>query len=234
VSDRFEDISRQLAGSTSRRGVLKMFGVAAGAAVAASVLKPFRGASAGVVCAGSGVAQAAPCQAGQTSCGSCCCKKGVACLDVNSSHCGCVAGTTPCGNACCTKGVACADPSNSICNGSVNSCNTGGAVCGSTCCPAGQCCNAGNVCGACSVCTTATGDICGGANACPGNNNCICTSRVGGGFFCSDAAGGGSCNVCVTDADCTAAGHPGFACVTASCCGGTGNTACVPVCPTGP
>ena len=74
MSERFEDISRQLAGTTSRRGVLKMFGAAAGAAVVANVLKPFRG-SAGAVCGGAGVVQPAPCAAGQTPCGPCCCIK---------------------------------------------------------------------------------------------------------------------------------------------------------------
>src|SRR5437763_688447 len=175
---------------------------------------------------------------GQTPCGNCCCTKGVACLDASTGHCGCPAGTTPCGNACCHKGVACGSVANSTCNGAVDACNAG-VVCGSTCCASGQCCNTGNVCGSCvppSVCTSApTGDLCGGATACPGTSTCNCVSRVGGGLFCTDAAGGGFCHTCTTDADCINNGgtnnHPGFACVTASCC--TGGTGCALPCTSG-
>jgi hypothetical protein len=226
VSERFEDISRQLAGTTSRRGVLKMFGMAAAGAVAASVFKPFRG-EASVVCSGPGSAQAAPCLAGQTPCGSCCCTKGVACLDASTGKCGCPPKTTPCGDACCNKGVACASVANSTCSGTgnVNSCNTGGPVCGDTCCPADQCCNSG-VCGTCvppSVCTSG-GDICTSAPACPGSATCSCVTRAGSGTpVCVDTTGGPT-GACTSDADCS-----GNICTSNSC---TSNL-CYPPCSTG-
>jgi hypothetical protein len=239
VSDRFEDLSRRMAGTTSRRGVLKMFGAAAGAAAVASVIKPFQGgdrAYGKVSCTGATTASELPCGAGTTRCGSCCCKAGVACANATTSTCGCPAGTTKCGNACCQGGTACANAAKSTCAAAVAGCTGAGVACGTTCCASGQCCNSGT-CGSCaptSACTT-NGNICQGtATACPTDLvNCVCVPRQGGGSFCMNGTGGGNAvfTSCSTDADCTTAGYPGYGCATADCGSGT-VTLCAKPCAT--
>jgi hypothetical protein len=155
MSRRFDDLSRTLAGPTSRRGALKLMGAAAAAATAGVVLRPFQ-------------AQAS-CTAGTTPCGTTCCPGGVACRDFKNSICGCSpgfaacgttccqnqgdfcafiggkcaaccpAGTTPCGRACCASGSACVNRSTATCG-----CPAGTIACGTgpgrACCPAGAPC----------------------------------------------------------------------------------------------
>lgn len=153
MTQRFDELSRAMAGSTSRRSMLKLFGVAAVSATAATVLKPFRAD--------------ATCTAGQTPCGTGCCPAGLSCLKPSTVTCGCpagqvkcgsgasacctgtcsdpatncccAAGTTPCGSSCCKGGVACIDRTNGLCG-----CPSGYASCGTaanrTCCPAGKAC----------------------------------------------------------------------------------------------
>ena len=124
TGDRFEEFTKELGGSPTRRGVLKGIGVAVMGGVAATVLKPFRAE--------------ASCPAGTLTCGTTCCQAGGACL---SAECNCCCGKSQavCGNACCVRGVACAYPENSICG-----CPPGQLSCGSAeslfCCPAGTSC----------------------------------------------------------------------------------------------
>jgi len=155
MSERFDSLSRAMATSHSRRGVLKMFGMAAGGAAVATVLKPFRG-SASVTCSGPTNLGPSPCAAGQTPCGPCCCERGIACLDAGRGVCGCPVRTTPCGSACCKTGTACADLSSSRCATAAVACTQGQVACGTMCCPTGTACVNG-VCG----CATGTTD-CGG------------------------------------------------------------------------
>jgi hypothetical protein len=142
MSERFDDLTRAMAVPHGRRSVLKMFGAAAGGAVVASVLKPFRG-SATVTCSGPSNIGSSPCAAGTTPCGPCCCQKGIACLDSTNGVCGCPSGTTPCGSACCQKGTACANPATSTCTTKAVACTQGQAACGTTCCLPGQTCSSG-------------------------------------------------------------------------------------------
>jgi hypothetical protein len=147
MSERFDDLSKAMAGSTSRRSLIKLLGAAAGTAVAATVVKPFRGyAVDSVVCSGPTTASHIPCAAGTTPCNQCCCKKGIACVDETKSTCGCPAGTTHCGNACCAAGVACKNRTTSTCSGPTSACLQQGQVpCGNICCTpctaAGQHCH---------------------------------------------------------------------------------------------
>jgi hypothetical protein len=219
VSERFDDLTRAMAAPHSRRGVLKMFGVAAAGAVAATVLKPFR-ASAGPAptCSGPMNVGASPCAAGTTPCGPCCCKAGIACHDKTNGVCGCPAGTTPCGLACCKGGTACADRSTSTCATAAVAC-----VDGST--PHGTRCG--------SVCSTA-GDMCTNFIDCgPHPGDCSCVQRANGQPFCTN---GNTCettgDICETDADCPAIGCRAAATVCIRGCGG-GGKACAEPCPTG-
>jgi hypothetical protein len=153
VGERFEGLSRTMAGPSTRRGVLKMLGMTLGAGAVAVVLKPFRGdASDGVVCSGGTTAGHIPCAAGTTRCNQCCCKSGVACVNASTSTCGCPAGTTTCGKTCCKGGVACASAATSACTGTANAvaCTGAGTPCGSICCSSGQSCS-GGVCTSSSV-----------------------------------------------------------------------------------
>lgn len=203
MTERFDELSRQVAGAPTRRGVLKMIGAAFGAAAAVTVLKPARAT------AFSCGPNAVPCGAGTTPCGICCCKAGVACRDASASLCGCAAGaqpcgssccakgetcsdpanafccpagTTPCGKACCRKGVACTSQSTSTCGGQVAACLAPRAICGSVCCDVGQTC----VAGTCVSCTcTAENAACAA-----GGSGCTCHERcengIGSGFACTN------------------------------------------------
>jgi hypothetical protein len=142
MSERFDELSRAMGEPRSRRGVLKLFGAAAVAAVTTTVLKPFRADA--VTCAGPTSAGAAPCGPGTTPCGPCCCKAGIACQNSTTGVCGCPAGTTPCGNACCKAGVACASAATATCNGPSAACLNGGVACGKGCCAPGKTCTNGS------------------------------------------------------------------------------------------
>jgi len=180
MSDKFDDLSKGLAGSMPRRGVLRVFGTAVAAAAGAAVLKPFRGdasacppgtALCGATCCKGTCSQASTsccCVAGQTPCGPACCKAGVACLNRSTGLCGCPAGTTPCGSgvatSCCPAGKACAPGCPSVSSlasqTTAKKCCVGaGGDCTST-----PCCTAQNL-----VCNCGGGD--GGCSA-----GCICVS----------------------------------------------------------
>ena len=166
--DQFEDLTRKMAKTSTRRGVLKGLGAAAVGGVAAAVLKPFRGdaltttcptgtSKCGNTCCPAGAACANPaknccCAKGQAVCGDACCVAGVACANVATSTCGCPKGATPCGSGanlkCCAKGTACS-PTNNTCQ-PVSTFNTTASTC---CKSAGVGCTSGTQC--CSnLCTS--------------------------------------------------------------------------------
>jgi len=138
MSDRFEDLTRKMAGSVPRRNVLRFVGASVAAAAGAAFVRPF---GAGGRAVGSVVGTCSG--AGEQVCGPGCCPKGYACSSSDAS-CGCCCrpGTTPCGNTCCRSGIACLDAARGICG-----CEAGTTPCGDasspTCCPAGTACAPG-------------------------------------------------------------------------------------------
>jgi hypothetical protein len=243
VSERFEELSRSLAGPVPRRRALKTFGIALGGAVAATVVKPFR-SDALVACTGAtaGPSTNGVCPAGTTPCGPCCCNAGIACLDRTSGACGCpsgqskcgggccsgtcadpstncccASGTTPCGPACCQKGVACVDRTTGMCGcpSGTTPCGKGGVL---TCCPAGQACGPNS-----SSCPPPNTTVkrCGctqTAVSCTSDAQC-CSG------FCGPSKSGGACG-CRNDSECPS----GFFCYTpeAFCVRGCGSSADCP------
>jgi hypothetical protein len=209
MSERFDDLSRAMAEPQSRRGVLKVFGGAALAAAAATMLKPFRGdavvqCSPGLAACGDGCCPAGQaclnasngtcgCPSGTTACGANCCSG----TSSDASTCCCPSGTTPCGIRCCASGVACIDKANGVCG-----CPSGHTSCGSvanrTCCPAGVACGSAK----CQPVGTFTGTnrvakSCCGCNGtcCPGRNDQCRRPKCGGGScYCDE--------YCQTAGDC--------------------------------
>jgi hypothetical protein len=166
VDERFDELSREMAGPVPRRGVLKMLGAAVSAAAVATVLKPFRG-------------DAIPaCPSGQVFCGQTCCP-GTTCPQTG---CCCDPGQTPCGPACCAKGVACQNQATGFCG-----CPPGTTPCGSgsnlTCCPPGAACSSGcptpksfGVKSTVKVCCAGLNQPCSTQVCCPG---LTCLSQEG-------------------------------------------------------
>ena len=160
TGDRFEEFTKELGGSPTRRGVLTGIGVAVVGGVAATVLKPFRAE--------------ASCPAGTLTCGTACCPAGAACNSAQRSCC-CGKSQAVCGQACCVRGVACADRANSICG-----CPSGRVPCTATgkltCCAAGTACSSTN--GTCqpvasfnttaSTCCSLQGESCTNTECCSG------------------------------------------------------------------
>jgi hypothetical protein len=186
MSERFDKLTEDLAHTTSRRGVLKMFGAATAAAAAATVLKPFR-------------AQGA-CASGQTPCGDTCCDAGVACLNAANGTCGCAAGTVKCGTqpsgqpSCC-KGT-CSDPATNCC------CPSGQTPCGPACCASGVACidKTKGTCGCPSgytSCGTAANRTCCAAGKACGDASCQPVSSFTGTNRTTKTCGGsGTCSSC--------------------------------------
>jgi hypothetical protein len=165
MTERFDQLSRTLGRSTSRRGVLKLFFGAAAASTAATVLRPFR-------------AQAATCPGGQAPCGPGCCAG--TCTDRQHGCC-CPAGSTPCGSNCCKAGVACLNAATGACGcpAGTTRCTRDGVV---ACCPQGK---------ACPACLTGGGPT---GPACSHGCTCY-TDFDTGAFFCSTGVQSGSfCN----------------------------------------
>jgi hypothetical protein len=237
MSERFDDMSKAMAGAHSRRSVLKILGGAAGAAVAATVLKPFRGDAIPVTCTGPTNVGPSPCAAGKTPCGPCCCKAGIACVDASRGVCGCPSGTTPCGSACCQKGTACANPSTSTCAVAAVSCTEGQTACDKTCCATGQSC----VGGTCSTCASSVcagkGNSCNSLTGilCPNNADCACVTTTEGCQACVNLVILCSGIACTSSSTCAAGSvcvaNPGGA-SSAGCCD-TANNFCTPLCSTG-
>jgi hypothetical protein len=207
----FDRLSRKLANPVSRRGVFKAAGVAAGGAVAATVLRPFR-ASASAPTPASCIEDLGP---GATPCGPICCTPGTTCVDASNGVCSCPGGTqtcglgccpatcsqsstscccptatTPCGTNCCNRGVACLDAGSGLCGCPARTTPCGSGA-GTTCCPAGQACTGG--------CTPVNSTA--NRTACCRGYQAPCTV---GGDCCSGVCSsfkGNRCG-CTTDADC--------------------------------
>jgi hypothetical protein len=228
MSHGFDELSRELARPTSRRGVLKMIGGAAAAATAATLVRPFR-------------AEAA-CPSGAPVCGTGCCAAGETCTDPSSGCC-CASGTTPCGPACCKSGIACVDAASGICG-----CPAGYTSCGRgsnlTCCPAGKACGSTSCVPASNLSSKSTAKQCGGRACgttcwtCGGDFNaslcgssgpfhyCLCgTPTEGGPCFCFGSFQCGDFGTCSASTDCPT----GFKCIP-TCCGNQ----CAPPCGTYP
>jgi hypothetical protein len=123
------------------------------------------------------------CCAGQTPCGTSCCKQGVACLDRGRGVCGCPAGTTPCGSGtnlqCCAPGKACG--SQSGCQRATVEQGIGPGYATQKCgckfpCGGQQGCPSGMVCSN-GCCKCAPGFVCG-VNCCGLIGEC-CSSLTG-------------------------------------------------------
>lgn len=208
MSPRFDDLSRELARPTSRRGVLKLIGGAAAAATAATVLRPFRAQASCAV-----------------PCGSTCCAAGQTCSDAATGCC-CASGTTPCGTSCCKSGVACVNASTGLCG-----CPSGYTQCGRgtsmTCCPSGKACGSAGCVPASDLTTKSTAKTCSApltclnvqngcesAGNCNGNGGCFCYQTAEGGSICQ--ASTNCANNCTRSADCPS----GQVCIVNTCCGG--------------
>jgi len=154
MSSLFDDVSRVIGSSVSRRKMLGMVGSAVGGAVLASL--GLRGAAFGAESPDS-----PPCKAGYTPCGSICCPPSKVCVNgiccppgytnCNGKCCGgtcygslcCGKNATLCGGKCCEPGLIC-------CNGVC--CSVPGSVCfNNKCCASGIVCN-GVCCNTNSIC----------------------------------------------------------------------------------
>ena len=149
----FDDVSRIIAGSSSRTHALKLIGGALGGAALTFL---------GVGCSASGDAPALEhssvvslrCR-NSRRCGSHCCKRNQTCCHVSGI-------LTCCDGPCC--GSSC--------------CSTGQTCCSSTCCNSGQtccsgefiCCNSGQICCTAHCCNT--GQTCCGLHSCCSGTDC--------------------------------------------------------------
>jgi hypothetical protein len=152
----FDEVSKRLAGATSRRQALRLFAAAGGASVL-SLLGVGRAGAVGrckkegqqcresLECCSKfcdpATSTCAPCPPGTVACGGQCV---AACtppkvLNTNTCSCECPNGTAPCGSTCCSQFDTCCGN---------NSCCSGAQICQSgTCCvPAGNPCTTNNDC----------------------------------------------------------------------------------------
>jgi hypothetical protein len=165
---RFDELTRTLAGVSSRRSVLKA--LSGGALAAAGTLIGVNRAGAcrpvTSICRKNGDCcsnncgprditgrQRCACPSGQTLCDGAC--KGAADFASDVQNCGScdnVCGADPCFSATCTDGVCGQTPvvcgANATCSGGACACDGGQtALCpNGDCCPVGQVCNSGNIC----------------------------------------------------------------------------------------
>jgi hypothetical protein len=227
---KFDEFTKELVSSTSRRQALKTLAASAfGGMLAFSGLDrvfartgrcppglklchgrcinprtdPKNCGVCGVVCASGLCVNGLCCPPGTITCNNSCCDG--TCL--NGTTC-CPTGQT-CGNGCCPTGQACI-------NG--NTCCPSKRVCGSICCPAGQVCQNGM----CVTPPNCSGTGC--ATPCLNNSACDCVTTTEG-VSCVQPV----CTfvTCTTSADCSS----GEVCFTQGCCGS--GSFCVPICPTG-
>lgn len=194
MSALFDDVSRIVAGSSSRMQAVKLVGGALGGAALALL---------GVGCSPQGLETVLPSQHPMArdprcpkvrKCGTNCCTPTQFCCSVNGKR-TCCAGPC-CGSSCCGSGQTCCGsqccPQGQVCCGG-GTCCPAGTCCGSKCCPTGQhcctgsgyCCNSGQTC-----CPGAnrTGCCPAGQACCPGANRSGCCSAgqtccVRNGFF---------------------------------------------------
>jgi hypothetical protein len=191
MSDRFEDLTRQFAGASTRRSLLKGLGVAVVGATAATVLKPFRA---------HGVTNT-ECQPGLAHCGDGCCPAGQQCINPSTGKCACgPANNVACGTGCCPKGDTCSDKTSITC------CCPGQTPCGTSCCVGGVACidRANGFCG-CPPGTKACGKG-EGTRCCPSTTPCTQSETCGtprslGKSYATPCAVGG-CNPCCSSLGC--------------------------------
>jgi hypothetical protein len=134
MSERFDSLSKAMAGPMPRRGALRLVGATIAAGAAAVVVRPFRSDALD------------GCGPGRQDCGPGCCPPKTYCVRVSAGvGCCCPNGTSPCGGNCCKAGVACADRLRGRCG-----CQPGTTPCGNardlTCCPAGVACTPSSSC----------------------------------------------------------------------------------------
>jgi len=137
--------------------------------------------------------------------------------------------------ACCQCGAV--DPSSICCIRDSNGFCIGGTIVAGCFCDSSQCqtcdastgtcvgCPPGQTCqnGQCSGCT---GEVCGTYTPCNDNSNCFCGLTTEGGSVCFISSLCSGLQDCTSSADCA----PGSVCLTGSCC--VGRNVCNPVCGT--
>jgi hypothetical protein len=225
----FDDLTRRLSGSITRRGALKTALVTAIGGIFGLSRTQNAGASSSRCPSGTNLCngQCVPNNPGTISCNGVCCQK---------------AGQVCAGGSCCPVPLACGSvccPPNQACFGNTCICPSGTSPCGSVpnvvCCPTGQACvGAGNSCPdgsvACNGCCCATSvpnatPVCVGttctytcnagrtklnngtcARTCGSNGDCLdtgcpCIRDTSLAHYCGNA---GTSSACTTDADCNA------------------------------
>lgn len=153
----FEELSRQVAGASTRRQALRYFAAAAGTAV-------FTFSSATPALAGRCRKNNQPCRESAECCSKFC--------DPVTGRCGgCDAGTVACGGTCVD---ACAPPKALNPATCVCECLQGTAPCGDTCCSTFQvCCFQNSFCCPPLTSCCGTSQCCSGAQVCQSNDCCL-------------------------------------------------------------
>jgi hypothetical protein len=140
MSERFDNLSKAMAGPMPRRRALRLMGASLAAGAAAVVVRPFRGDAVG------------GCGVGEQTCGNFCCKKGTFCSTPSpGDECCCPKGSTPCGVRCCAAGVACYNSAQGVCG-----CRPGTTPCVARTTSQVRCCAAGVACTPNSTCPFAS------------------------------------------------------------------------------
>ena len=209
---KFDELTKELAKSTSRRNALRtiltasiggVVGLGAIRSVFGNRIKCSGGPSnsdcahwcaavfgpntpaAGQCTSDAAHNRGACCQCGAVDPASICC--------IRDSNGFCVGGTVVAGCFCDSTQCQTCDTNNGTCVG----------------CPPGQTCQNGQ-------CTTScTGGVCGTYTNCEGNGNCFCGTTTEGGSVCFGDDLCSNLSGCTTSADCTG----GRVCLTGSCCG---------------
>jgi Stigma-specific protein, Stig1 len=234
--DRFDNLTRRLANSMSRRGALRIVGAGAAAAVAAALFGR-----------ATGFAQTCTNNGDCPHPGSHCCNG--TCVDTKTdpNNCG------RCGNTCgtnetCTEGkctTSSCPSGQTLCNAvcvstatDVNNCGACGHACSATngtpTCTNGVCgqtCNAGfATCGSGAACTTnintdpnncgACGHVCNATNGTPTCTNGLCGQTCNAGFGACVPGAGCTTNLNTDPNNCGACGHvcaTGHSCTNGVC-----------------
>jgi hypothetical protein len=169
----FDEFSKRLAGTTSRRQALRLFAAAGGAGVLSLLGVSTAGAvgrckKEGQQCRESleccskfcdpATSTCAPCPPGTVACGGQCVP---ACtpprvLNTNTCSCECPNGTAPCGNTCCSQFDVC-------CSSTSSCCPSGTTCCAGNCCTSVQTCQNGTCCVPQGGPCTSSSDCCSGS-----------------------------------------------------------------------
>jgi hypothetical protein len=207
---KFDELTKQLAKSTSRRHALKTILTASvGGVVGLGAIRSVFGSNAfcdqwchavfgNTRAAGQCTSDAAHHRGLCVTCGNVA-PANICCIRDSNGF--CIGGTVTAGCACDSSQCQTCDTSTGTCVG----------------CPPGETCENGQ-------CTTScTGGVCGTYTTCDNNDNCACGTTTEGGSACfANTVCGTQCNA---SSDCPA----GSICLTGSCCG---FNLCVPLCGT--